>query len=382
MTETILSGARIVTADAVLDSGTLVLEGERILAVEPGRSHAPGAIDASGETLLPGFVELHTDTLERHFGPRPGVRWPALHATLAHDAQIAAAGITTVLDAVALGDIFQGTDRILGLKAMMAAIREAGAASLTRSEHLLHLRCEVTHDGIVGLLTELADLPEVRLVSVMDHTPGQRQFVDHEVLKAYYQKKYGMSDEAFARFKAERMAAHHRYAQAHRRAVVEIARSHGLALASHDDATEAHVAEAVADGMTIAEFPTTLEAAGASHGAGLAVLIGGPNLVLGGSHSGNIAAADLARGRLVDVVSSDYVPTSILPAAMRLTEPAIGMDLPAAIRCISFNPARAVGLDDRGALAPGLRADLVRARPMPEDGLMVAEVWRGGRRVL
>jgi alpha-D-ribose 1-methylphosphonate 5-triphosphate diphosphatase len=105
MIEHILTNARLVTAESVLDRATLIFSGEGITAVTPERSNALSAIDLDGDYVFPGFVELHTDNLEKHFSPRPGVQWPALDAVLAHDAQIAASGVTTVLDALAVGDI-------------------------------------------------------------------------------------------------------------------------------------------------------------------------------------------------------------------------------------------------------------------------------------
>jgi alpha-D-ribose 1-methylphosphonate 5-triphosphate diphosphatase len=379
MTETILTNARIVTADRIVERGTLVAAGGRIRAVEPGPAHGPGATDLDGDTLIPGLVELHTDNLEKHFSPRPGVRWPVDNAVLAHDAQIIASGITTVLDSVAVGDIGGGGMRIEGLEEMLGAIRSAQAAGHTRAEHLLHIRCEISFESTGETFRQLAGTPLLRLVSIMDHTPGQRQFVDAQKLRVYYTRKYQMNETEFAAFVAARHEAHQRFSARHRREIVALAREHGYALASHDDATAEHVAEAIADGMTLAEFPTTREAATASREGGLAVLVGGPNLVLGRSHSGNISARELVDDGLVDVISSDYVPASALQSVWALAEG--GLPLADAVRMATLTPARAVGLDDRGELAPGKRADWVRVRR--GGGVpVVREVWRAGERVL
>ena len=377
--ETVFRNARIVTANAVLDGAAVAFCGGQIRLVDSDGASA--GTDFEGDWLLPGFVELHTDNLEKHMSPRPGVRWPASEAVLAHDAQIAAAGIVTVFDAVGLGDVLEMSDRVENLERMHAAIRSAGQSGALRAEHLLHVRCEVTFPWVVELAERMMAYPEVRLASIMDHTPGQRQFVDESKLELYYTKKHGMTADQFASFAAERRRLHELHAEPHRRALVAMAQARGIALASHDDATVAHVGEAVRDRMTIAEFPTTPEAARASHEAGLAVLVGGPNVVLGGSHSGNVAAAELARAGHVDILSSDYVPASMLPAVFAMTRPGIGLDIPSAIRLVSLNPSRAVGLRDRGAIAPGLRADFVRAR---ESGgrLHIREVWREGRRIV
>lgn len=378
MSEFVVRNARAVLADRTLEGAAMRVRGGAIADVDP--DGATTGVDWEGDLLLPGFVELHTDNLEKHFAPRPGVRWPAVDAVIAHDAQIAAAGITTVYDAVSVGDMFERSDRVENLHRMIDALADARAHAALRAEHVVHLRCEVTYPGVVELTQALAGRPEVGLASIMDHTPGQRQFVDESKLRHYYVKKHGMSDAEFDVFAADRRRMHAEFADKHRAALIAIARDHGIALASHDDATLEHVAESVACGMTIAEFPTTPEAAKASHEAGLAVLMGAPNVVLGGSHSGNVAAIDLARNGHVDVLSSDYVPASLLRGVCRLAESGIGIDLPAAIAKASRNPARAAGLTDRGEIAPGQRADFLRVR-VAGGTPHIREVWRAGARV-
>jgi alpha-D-ribose 1-methylphosphonate 5-triphosphate diphosphatase len=360
-------------------AGTLVIDGAAIKTVQPGRSNAATAVDLDGDYLVPGLVELHTDNLERHTTPRPKVQWPRLSAALAHDAQMAAAGITTVLDAIRLGRTIEDGESLESLSETMDAIRQAQDQGLARAEHFFHLRCEISCAETLQQFQKLVDAPLLKLVSVMDHTPGQRQFVDPERLRVYYTRKYGMTDERFAAFTAERMEAQARYAQRYRSEIVELSHQRGIALASHDDAKPEHVAEAIAEGMVIAEFPTTLEAAELAHRYGMAVLVGGPNIVLGGSHSGNIAATDLVRAGTADIVSSDYVPSSLMQAAFTIAGGE--QRLPQALSMVSSKPARAVGLADRGELAAGQRADVVRVR-VADDMPQVREVLRAGRRVV
>ncbi len=378
-TETIFTNGRIVTADAEFD-GTVVVRGGRIIDVDEGRSHAAD-IDLGGDYLVPGFVELHTDNLEKHFAPRPGVKWPSVPALMAHDTQIAAAGITTVFDSLALGDVRGETDRVRNKERMIEAICAASERRLTRVEHRLHLRCEIVADDAVETVDRWIDLPLVGLVSINDHTPGQRQFLDPEKLRLYHTKKYGMTNDEFEVFREQSVALHQKNAARHRSEIVSRAQARALPIASHDDATVEHVREAVQNGMTIAEFPTTHEAAEASHEAGLAVLVGAPNLVLGGSHSGNIAAIDLISARRADILSSDYVPASLLEGGFRWPAPGFGITWPQAVRLASLNPARAVGLNDRGEIAAGKLADLVRVRVLG-DAPVVRAVWREGQRVV
>ena len=377
--EQILSNARIVTAEREF-LGTLLLRDGLIAAVDEGASRLPQAQDLDGDYLLPGLVELHTDNLEKHMSPRPGVDWPSTSAVLTHDAQIVAAGITTVFDALAIGDINPRGRRMQQLPAMIEAIAASEAAGQTRAEHRLHLRCELCHPDALSLYRDLVEHPLVSLVSVMDHSPGQRQFAKVEKYREYYMGKYHLSPAEMEEFLQEQIANSHQYSDRQRRAIVEDCHGRGISVASHDDATLAHVQESADFGMAIAEFPTTLEAAEASHQLGLKVLMGAPNVVRGGSHSGNIAAAELARHGVLDILSSDYYPASLLHAAWLLAGQDNDYDLPAAIATVSRAPARAAGLDDRGEIRVGLRADLLQARAHGEQPV-IQQVWRQARRV-
>ncbi len=376
-TEQVFTNALIVLPDEVVEGSLLVREG-RIADISAGPVR--GGVDCEGDHLLPGLLELHTDNLEGHYLPRPKVRWNIHAALQAHDAEVAASGITTVFDALRVG---MDEDAQLGgadMQLMADAIGAASERGDLRAEHFLHLRCEVSAEDVLPSFERLGSHPLVRLASLMDHAPGQRQFVDLETYRIYYQGKTGMSDPVFEAFCARRIKDSQTYSERHRRAIAETCHKAGIAIASHDDATAAHVEESRALGVALAEFPTTLEAARLSHESGLAVLMGAPNVVRGGSHSGNISAAALVERGLLDVLSSDYVPFSLVQAVFVLAE-TIG--LCAAVRMVSANPARVAGFADRGALVAGLRADLVRVHA-PEGKVatpVVRGVWRGGRRV-
>jgi len=376
----VFTNGRLVLEDEIVQ-GTLVVRDGIIAEISQGTSQLPGAVDLHGDYVLPGLVELHTDNLEKHFVPRPGTRWPAMAAVVGHDAQVAAAGITTVLDALAIGEASSGGDRMENLTAMVDAIRAGVEQQILRATHLLHLRCEISHAEVVPLFEEFLDDPLLKLVSIMDHTPGQRQFTTLDKYRYYYKKKYGWSEEEFLAFVERQTEAARTHGVPNRRAVVDLARENGLTLASHDDATHDHVTEAIADGMTIAEFPTTDDAARASRERGMAILMGAPNVVRGGSHSGNVSALDLARDGLLDILSSDYVPQSLLHGAFILARQVEGWSLPRAVRTVASEPARRVGLTDRGVLAPGLRADFVRVREA-DDLPLVRGVWVDGHRVI
>ncbi len=381
MDETVFNNARIVLADDILEGCVLVRDGV-VADISIGSIRHANHIDCEGDFLIPGLVELHTDHLEAHFKPRPKVTWPADAAVLAHDAQIATSGITTVFDALRVGaetddDISTGKN----MQILARAIREAKAAGRLRAEHLLHLRCEIACEDAADEAETFLDDQTLRLISLMDHTPGQRQFVHLDKFKEYYGGKTGMSDAEMDTFIARRQELHARHSAVNRRRIVSMARQRNIPLASHDDATANHVDEAIADGVSIAEFPTTVEAAAASRQGGIRVLMGAPNVVRGGSHSGNISAQSLAERGLLDMLSSDYVPFSLLQAAFHLPDKVETIELPAAIGLVTRNPAQAAGLHDRGEIAIGKRADLVRVRR--DSGVpFVRSVWRQGARVV
>jgi alpha-D-ribose 1-methylphosphonate 5-triphosphate diphosphatase len=375
--ETILSNARIVLPDAVID-GSVVIRDGRIAEIAGGASRKGD--DMEGDYVIPGLVELHTDHLEGHYAPRPKVRWNPIAAVLAHDAQVATAGITTVFDALRVGLDEDSDMRPADMRRLADAIEDSVRQDRVRADHFIHLRCEVSAPDCLEGFGYFDTDDRVRLASLMDHAPGQRQFARLEAYATYYQGKLKMSDEQFRIFCARRVAESAANAPVNRKAVADACRARGIVLASHDDATEAHVDEAVAQGIRVAEFPTTVEAAKASKKAGLGVLMGAPNVVRGGSHSGNVSARTLAEDGCLDILSSDYIPFSLIQSAFFLGEVVEGISLPRAVAMVSRNPAEAVGLTDRGAIEAGRRADLVRVR-LDEHVPVVRTVWREGRRV-
>jgi alpha-D-ribose 1-methylphosphonate 5-triphosphate diphosphatase len=385
LNEQILTHAKIVTAERVF-TGTVVLRDGLISEVDDCLSQLPQAQNLNGDYLLPGLVELHTDNLEKHLSPRPGVDWPSASAVMSHDAQIIAAGITTVFDALSIGDVNPKGKRMQQLPGMVDAIAKANAADMTRAEHRLHLRCEVCHPDTLSVFRDLVEQPLVQLVSVMDHSPGQRQFALESKYREYYMGKYHLSSEQMDAFIVEQVANSKTYSDRYRRAIVDICLARGLSVASHDDATLAHVEESAAYGMSIAEFPTTLEAAQGCRRLGMSVLMGAPNIVRGGSHSGNIAAATLAEEGLLDILSSDYYPASLLQAAFTLgaqldaADDSTGAGLARAVTTVSLAPARSAGLHDRGEIRVGLRADLIHARAIGTLPV-IQQVWRQAKRV-
>jgi alpha-D-ribose 1-methylphosphonate 5-triphosphate diphosphatase len=376
----ILTNARVVLDDRVIERGWVAVAHRGIVEIGEGNAPERGE-DCGGDLLMPGLIELHTDHLEAHYVPRPKVFWDPVAAVVSYDGQLATSGITTVLDSLRVWRE-DGAEEVDGqADVLSAAIDKARKADLLRAEHFLHLRCEIPMPMVVEDTAKLASRPDVRLISLMDHTPGQRQFRDEGKLRDYYRgKKGGLSETELNALFERRFEYQKKYAEVNMRGVVALAQRLGVPLASHDDTTDENVADAVRDKVSVAEFPTTIEAARGLHEAGIAILMGAPNVVRGGSHSGNIAAADLAREGYLDILSSDYIPSSLLMAALQLPDRIPSITLAGAVRTVTKAPARAVGLNDRGEIALGKRADLIRVH-VAAGVPVVRSVWRAGQRV-
>ncbi|WP_322327184.1 alpha-D-ribose 1-methylphosphonate 5-triphosphate diphosphatase [Cypionkella sp.] len=379
MTETILANATLVLPNEVIQ-GCLRIENGAITAIDQGITVPTGALDCNGDLLMPGLIELHTDNLERHIEPRPKVNWPHASAIIAHDAELASVGITTVFDALRVGSITSSKKMNYGEYARHLAdeildLRSKGALKIS---HFLHLRAEVCSETLISELAKFGPADRIGIVSLMDHTPGQRQFRDITQLRAYVCGKHGLSEAEFESHIAEQVAISTRLGEAHEAAAVAEARRFGAVLASHDDTTAEQVATSAQHGAHFAEFPTTVEAAQACHVQGIKVMMGAPNLIRGGSHSGNVAASKLAEADLLDIVSSDYVPSALLSAALLLGD--LWGDVARGVRCVTQAPAQAAGLADRGSLRLGARGDVIRVARVA-GAAALRGTWVQGQRV-
>lgn len=377
--QTFFANAKVVLPTEVI-TGSVCVTGTQITAIDTGTAVPAGAIDCDGDYLSPGLIELHTDNLERHMMPRPQVDWPHDAAIVAHDAELASVGITTVFDAIRVGSITDNSPSRFPRYARNLAheienMRQQGAL---RISHHLHLRAEICSETLPEELDEFGPEDRVGIISLMDHTPGQRQFRDLTKFEAYVRGKRGLTAEEFEAHVVRLKTLRAQLGDRHEVATVAAARRLGATLASHDDTTRAQVATSAAQGVSVAEFPTTLDAAGACRAQDIQIIMGAPNLVRGGSHSGNVAAKTLAENGLLDILSSDYVPAALLKGAVQLG--ALWGDMARGLATVTAHPARGSHLRDRGTIAPGLRADLIRFRVVG-GAPIVRGVWSNGSRV-
>lgn len=367
--------AQVVTADDSFLGSVLVRDG-KIVAVD--RSGSVGE-DLAGDVLMPGVIDLHTDNLEKHFFPRPNIDWNPISAAVTHDGCCLSVGVTTVFDSLSIGtfnpSVARNHDNLPRLANGLLAARDAG---MLKADHRLHWRCETPADDLPARLEQLASHPLTSLFSLMDHTPGQRQYRNIEKHLANWSAN-GMSAQDIDERLAGIRDRQGRNAANNRRLVADLAKSRGIPLASHDDEDVEHVDEAADLGATVSEFPVTIEAARRAKERGMVVVMGGPNLMRGGSYSGNVPASELADAGLLDAFASDYVPRSLIECAFALTAAPFGWSLARAVAVVTEAPARAAQLTDRGTITTGARADLVRVNT--RGGLPVVRgVWVEGQR--
>lgn len=378
--ETILANATLVLPGETV-RGTLVLRDGVIAAMDDGTAVPKGGVDCGGDYIAPGLVELHTDNLERHLHPRPKVNWPHMASILAHDREMASVGITTVFDAIRVGSIQSSMNKRLRKKYardVANEIAELRTQGVLKIRHHIHLRAETCSETLMEELDEFGVQDRVGIVSLMDHTPGQRQFADEAKFETYVRGKYNLPESDFVGYVDFLKDLRARLGERQENAVVAAAARFGAVLASHDDTTFKQVEQSGRHGVRLAEFPTTVEAARACHTMGIVNILGGPNLVRGGSHSGNVSAIDLADLDLLDIVSSDYVPASLLLSAVQLGQH--WGDMARGLATVTATPAKMVNLTDRGRLEVGLTADVIRFG-LTEHVPALQSVWSRGHRV-
>lgn len=375
-----LSDFRVVLPDRVIERGALRVENGRIAEI----SETPikgGAIDGGGLIVMPGFIDMHGDMIEREVEPRPGVRMPLALGLRDLDRRLKVAGVTTAYAAVsfnprsAYGHIRHFDTTKLLLRALKAMRPELAV------DHRVHARFEITFPDALAVVEELIADGTVDLVSLTDHTPGQGQYRDLERhIEAVARNRHLSHSEARAAVeeRIEEKSVGAERLTAALRDMSELCRAHALPLASHDDDSRAKVALMHDLGAVISEFPVTLDAAQAARDRGMTTAMGAPNALRGESYSGNLSARACHAAGLLDILAADYHPSAILPAVLELAK-SDREGLAGAARLASANAADALGLTDRGRIATGQLADLVVA---DDSGVgHVRATFRAGRAI-
>ncbi len=356
-----ITNARIVLLDSVLENGDLIVSGGLIEEFGPAGSlpvRGMQAIDARGAYLIPGIIDSHNDGVEGEINPRPRAGFPANFAIANYEMRAASSGVTTAFHAVMFADLLDKERTIRGASAIADMLHELTNPLI---DHEVLYRLDVWTPSGLGPLFNSMRKAKVQAMSLNDHTPGQGQYRDLDELKktlsAYLAKMAIRFDpNEIVGSKVSGAARNERPVEVLRRTRDEIAKEPFILL-GHDPDTPEKIDELADLGVTIAEFPVTYAAAQRAREVGQWITMGAPNIVRGGSSSGNLSALRLARDGLLDILCGDYHAPSILYSAMLLYRQGI-CPLPESIAMITSNPAKSLSLTDRGRTAPGLAADL------------------------
>jgi alpha-D-ribose 1-methylphosphonate 5-triphosphate diphosphatase len=382
-----ITNGEIVGEDEIVSGMDLIVEDDTIADIVPSGTLRLGRdeeVDARGRFVMPGFVDIHADYIERMAAPRPTSLMDFGLSLREAERELATHGITTMFHSLSLYDhvVFdsnpvrdpENTKRFI-------EIIEASHSSRHLIRHRFHARFEIDNLRRVEEISGYIRDGKVHLISFMDHTPGQGQYRDLEMyrntIKGYRDLNDREIDETIVRLQGRA-----KLEESEIRAIADLAISSGIAVASHDDDTPEKLAFVRDYGATISEFPITLEAAREARRLGMSTVIGAPNVLLGGSHSGNLSATEAVRDGCADILCSDYYPAAILHAVFRLAKEE-GIGLPAATRLATLNPARAVKMGDEiGSLAPGKKADLLLVERIDGGFPAVTLVMVDGRTIM
>lgn len=380
----IIVNAQVVLPDEVIE-GYVLIEGDKIAAVgegaypEIGGSGPDEVIDAAGCYVMPGMIDLHSDAIEREMQPRPNALFPIEPAFYELEKKLAASGITTMYHSLSLSDEWGVRDKAMVLKVIDVINRFQGSRLMIR--HKIHLRYELTYLAGIKILEELIRSGSIDFMSYMDHTPGQGQYRNVEELKKYNIESYGknayeMEEMLDRTVEAQKMIDWDALSD-----LAKLARDKGIRLASHDDDSREEIEALLQNKGVLSEFPVNLDTAVYAKERGVHVCVGAPNLVRGGSHNSNMKAIDAVACKAADIICSDYMPGALLPAVFKLVD-SLGMELSAAVRMTTLNPASAVGIDQEfGTVEAGKSADLLIVE-MYRNYPMIRRTLVGGKCVL
>lgn len=353
--EFVLRSKRVCTARGI-GPADIVVEHQLIQEIAEYQSRRT-AFDLGDHLIAPGFVDLHSDAVEKEIEPRPGAQFPIRTALVELDKKLAMAGITTMFHAIAFNE-----ESLVGTRGpdiAAAIIRTIGEINDTflSVDNLVHARYEITSFSSVPRILELIEQKYIHLLSLMDHSPGQGQFKSLAKWKQYHIPVYNLSEDEVEHIVGLQLEKRSRCLDQIRN-LTDCAQAHGVLLASHDDDSCRKIDLMTQFNIQIAEFPLNIETAQYARQQGIKTGMGAPNVVRGRSQSGNISARELIASGNCSFLCSDYHPTSMLQAVYTLHRE-MKLELFDALQLVTTTPASIIGLADRGQLVPGLLADLV-----------------------
>ena len=376
-----ITNGKIVQEHRILEGYALLIEQERIYDIVPEAALAYMELDevvnAYGGYVTPGFIDMHSDHIEAMAAPRPSSIMDMELAVYEFEKECCTHGITTMFHSVSIWEgVGASPMRRPELVKQLADIIEKSHSQLHLIHHRFHMRFEIDNQEQFPLMLDYLRQKRVHLISFMDHTPGQGQYRNIEVYKNYVRNARHMSDEDVEAEVNRRMNSE-KLTLENIRAAACLAQEQGISIASHDDDTKEKLDVVQSLGATISEFPITLEVAKEAKRRGMYTVVGAPNILLGGSHSGNMNAADAIVSAAADILCSDYYPASLLHAVFQMTKQ--GQRLQDMIAMVTIQQARATSIDqDYGSIEKGKKADLLIIRTLPNDLPAITEVFVDG----
>lgn len=359
----IFKNANIITPDEVLENFCLGVKDGKITAIGQhiGNEKAE-IIDCHGAYLMAGIIDIHSDMIENLLQPRSTALMDFQMGLDEAEKQLCACGITTIYHSVSMYKEGTWDSREIRSAASVKKLSDLIKAKKTGA-HLIknkyHLRYELDniscYDDVMGLMRG----GNVDLISIMDHRPGQGQYKNLAIYRKHLPNQGrdltdAEFDELVKREQTKPMIEGEKLS-----ALVNEAKALGIPVSSHDDDSSECIKRNIGLGVDISEFPITLDVAKEAKAAGIATLLGAPNILLGGSHSGNLSAEVAVKEGCADILCSDYYPQALLRAVFYLADKGI-LTLPQASRLVSLNPAKAVKIGDvTGSIEVGKQADLL-----------------------
>jgi alpha-D-ribose 1-methylphosphonate 5-triphosphate diphosphatase len=354
----IIENASLVCPEGIIEDGTLTIENGLITDVRSGRLRGDQKrIDAKGKLVLPGFVDIHSDAIEKEIEPRPRSYFPFDIAIAELDKKMAASGITTIYHSLSFAEHEIGLRKNETAAAIVKKINTMVPNLSVNTK--VHVRYEITDTTAVSSLEELVRGGSVHLMSFMDHTPGQGQFKEVMEFRNYFGTVYQKHSTELDCMIERKLSVLQDTKEAMLGYLIGLCKRYEIPLASHDDDTAEKIDWMRSMGITITEFPVNIEAAHYASIKGLYVCVGAPNILRGGSVIKNLSARQAVSDSCVDIICSDYVPMAMLHAVFILHR-TLELPLHEVAKMASFYPAEAVGISGyTGSLEAGKVADLI-----------------------
>lgn len=381
----LITNGRIVTEAAILEGFDLLIKNDRIEQIafsgDIPIDNDTEVIDAAGGYVSPGFIDLHSDYIEHMAAPRPTSLMNFQLSLREAEKELIAHGITTMYHSLSLFKFTEYAYKPIrepeNVRKLIDLIDQTHSSShLVR--HRFHARFEIDNVEEVDNLKSYIAEKKVHLISFMDHTPGQGQYRDLEVYRHTVKGYNDISDAEIDRIITKHMTKEKVAIEAMQEIAI-VAKENQIAIASHDDDSLEKLDLVKSLGTDISEFPITMEIAKKAKEQGMYTVAGAPNVLLGGSHSGNLSAAEAIQEKAIDVLCSDYYPAAMLHSIFELNKK-YGLDLAEMFRLITINPAKAVKLDHEiGSIKEGKKADLLIIEKIQPDFPVITAVMVDGK---